>query len=89
MYWLRCVVLVLMSATVVAVLLLPVSAGPFTATNGPATAFRAATAILTLLFSITAIVRFSYLLAISYARSIVTIYASALVCAEHSSCLRC
>ena len=88
MYPLRIVAVTLMSAAVVAVLLLPVAAGPFTATNGPATAFRAATAVLVLLFSITAIVWFSFLLATGYARSVVTIYASPLVYAEHSSCLR-
>jgi hypothetical protein len=43
---------VLVVSTLV-VLLFPLSAGPFTATNGPATAFRAAVVAFILLLSIT------------------------------------
>ena len=44
---------------IVAVFLFPLSAGPFTATNGPVTAFRATTAALAVLLSITTMVCFS------------------------------
>jgi hypothetical protein len=52
MHWLRNIAVVLMIGTL-GVFLFPVAAGPFTTTNGPVTAFRAAAAGLALLLAIT------------------------------------
>ena len=58
MYWRRNIAVVLVIAAL-AVFLFPLSVGPFTTTNGPATALRAAAAAFALLFSMTTIVSFS------------------------------
>lgn len=48
-------VFVLLVVSTLAVLLLPLAAGPYTATNGPATAFRSATAGWLVLLAITSV----------------------------------
>lgn len=58
MYWRRNIAVVLVIGGL-AVFLFPLSVGPFTTTNGPATALRAAAAAIALLFSIATIVCFS------------------------------
>jgi len=55
MHRLRNIAVVLMIGTL-GVFLFPAAAGPFTTTNGPVTAFRAAAAALALLLSITRMV---------------------------------
>ena len=67
MHELRTIAVVLMIGTL-AVFLFPLSAGPFTSTNGPVTAFRAAAAALALLFSITTSVCLSLQLRAGYVR---------------------
>jgi hypothetical protein len=58
MCWRRNIAATLMIGAL-GVFLFPLSAGPFSATNGPATAFRAITAAFVVLFSITTTMCFS------------------------------
>jgi len=72
-----------------AVFLFPLSVGPFTTTNGPATAFRAAAAAFALLFSMTTIVSFSLQQRTGCVRPALTLYSSAEAPLVQLPTLRC
>jgi hypothetical protein len=69
------IAVVLMIGTLAA-FLCPLPAGPFTATNGPVTAFRAAAAAFALLLSMSAIVRLSLRLRTGSIRPALTLSSS-------------
>jgi hypothetical protein len=88
MHGLQNIAVLLMIGTL-SVFLFPLSAGPFTTTNGPATAFRAAAAALALLFSIATTVCFSLLLGAGYVRVAATPCSSSEALLVRLSALRC
>ena len=85
---LRNIALVLMIGTL-AVFLCPLSAGPFTATNGPVTALRASAAAFALLLSMSAIVCLSLRLMTGSIRPALTLCSSAEALLVQMPILRC
>lgn len=88
MHCLRNIAVVLMIGTL-AVFLFPLSVGPFTTTNGPATAFRAAAAAFALLLSMSSIVCLSLRLTNGSIRSALTLCSTAEALLVRLPALRC
>ena len=88
MHRMRNIALVLMIGTL-GVFLFPAAAGPFTTTNGPVTAFRAAVVAFALLLSMSAIVCLSLRLMTGSIRPALTLCASAEALLAHMPILRC
>jgi hypothetical protein len=88
MHWLQNIAVVLMIGTL-GVFLFPVAAGPFTTTNGPVTAFRAAAAGLALLLAITRMVCFSLQLVTDCVGPAATVRSSAEALLVQLPALRC
>ncbi len=88
MHRLRNIAVVLMIGTL-GVFLFSAAAGPFTTTNGPVTAFRAAAAALALLLSITRMVCFSLQLITDCVRPAVTLFSPAEALLVPLPALRC
>jgi hypothetical protein len=88
MHRLRNIAVLLMIGTL-ASFLCPLSAGPFTATNGPVTAFRAAAAAFALLLSIAATVCLSLRLWTGIIRPALILCSSAEALVVQMPILRC
>ena len=88
MYWRRNIAVVLVIGAL-AVFLFPLSVGPFTTTNGPATAFRATAAAFALLFSMTTSVCLSLQLRAGYVRPAGPLCSSAEALLVQLPALRC